>query len=53
MAQDADYLVAHVAPNYSLQLAKDAFAGQDVEGFCAELMHRWHAGCAAAKESDS
>lgn len=41
MAQDADYLVAHVAPNYSLQLAKDAFAGQDVAGFCATLERRW------------
>ena len=41
--QDADYLVAHIAPNYSLQLAKDAFAGQDVEGFCAEMERRWRA----------
>lgn len=53
MAQDADYLVAHVAPNYSLQLAKAAFAGQDVDAFCAELMHRWHAGCAAASPGES
>ncbi|HNB26515.1 MAG TPA: YcxB family protein [Alphaproteobacteria bacterium] len=53
MAQDTDYLVAHVAPNYSLQLAKAAFAGQGVEAFCAELMHRWHTGCAAAKGAES
>lgn len=41
MTQDADHLVAHIAPVYSLQLAKDAFAGQDVAGFCAQLERRW------------
>lgn len=41
ITQDADYLVAHIAPTYSLQLAKGAFAGQDAAGFCAELERRW------------
>lgn len=41
IAQNGDHFVAHVAPVYSLQLAKHAFAGQDVTGFCAELERRW------------
>ena len=47
------WLVVLMANNGALLLAKAAFAGQDVEAFCAELMHRWHAGCAAAKGAES
>lgn len=43
------WLVVLMATNSAVLLAKDAFADQDVEAFCAELTHRWHAGCAAAK----
>jgi len=45
------WLVVLMANNGALLLAKEAFDGQDVEAFCAELTHRWHAGCAAAKDS--
>lgn len=45
------WLVVLMANNGALLLAKEAFDGQDVEAFCAELTHRWHAGCAATKGS--
>ncbi len=43
MVDDGPYLVALLADNYGLLLAKAAFADQDVEGFCVELKRRWQA----------
>lgn len=38
------WLVVLMANNSALLLAKDAFVGQDVEGFSAELERRWRDG---------
>jgi YcxB-like protein len=37
-----EWLVIHLSPLDFISLPKAAFEGQNVESFCAELMHRWH-----------
>lgn len=43
-------LVARIPPVQVIALPKDAFAGQDVAGFCAELERCWKAAVGAAPD---
>jgi hypothetical protein len=43
MANNGQRLVILIGRSGALFLVHAAFAGQDAEGFCAELMRRWHA----------